>query len=449
MASIALIALVVLSVATWRTLLVKGRMGSTSNGVALLNRALDVRWGPGVSSPPRLGAPLEAGRLSIQSGMIQLVFYSGARMVIEGPAELNLVSSGEAECRLGRLLVEVPPQAHGFRVQTPRMNVKDLGTEFGMSVNKDTCALHVFKGSVDLSTGETKAARNLVAGSGAEADQGASLRTIAADPVVFASLYDLQRKSTEAAALRYDRWREASRRLHLDASLLVHFDFEHSSATDWQLRNASRRTDLVSDAAIVGCQWVEGRWQGKPALEFRGVSDRVRMNVPGEYESITLAAWVRVQGLDRQLNAVFMSDGFEPGTLHWLIRTDGVLGLTVVGRKPGSFQIVASPPVVSLDQFGMWLHLGVVADGKAGEVRHYFNGREVDRQRLNQPPPYRIGFAELGNWNTKGSKENDPLMIRNFSGSMDELCVFGRALKPAEILALYQDGKPSGDSEQR
>jgi hypothetical protein len=33
-----------------------------------------------------------------------------------------------------------------------------------------------------------------------------------------------------------------------------------------------------------------------------------------------LVAWVRVRGLDRQINSLFMSDGFEDGTVHWADR---------------------------------------------------------------------------------------------------------------------------------
>ena len=131
------------------------------------------------------------------------------------------------------------------------------------------------------------------------------------------------------------------------------------------------------------------------------MSDRVRLSVPGEFESLTLAAWVRVQGLDRQFNSLFMSDGFEPGTLHWLIRNDGVLGLTVIGPEPGNYQIVASPPVLTLDQFGMWLHLAVVLDGSAKRVSHYVNGLPVSEKALKINPPFRIGAAELGNWNAQ------------------------------------------------
>ena len=65
----------------------------------------------------------------------------------------------------------------------------------------------------------------------------------------------------------------------------------------------------------------------------------MRLSVPGEFTSLTLATWVRVQGLDRQFNSLFMCDGFGAGTLHWLIRNDGVLGLTVIGEKPEIDQI--------------------------------------------------------------------------------------------------------------
>jgi hypothetical protein len=54
----------------------------------------------------------------------------------------------------------------------------------------------------------------------------------------------------------------------------------------------------------------------------------------GDFQALTLSAWVCIKGLDRQFNSLFMGDGFEPGTIHWLIRNDGVLGLTVFG--PGS-----------------------------------------------------------------------------------------------------------------
>jgi hypothetical protein len=175
------------------------------------------------------------------------------------------------------------------------------------------------------------------------------------------------------------------------------------------------------------------------------VNDRVRLSVPGEFEALTMSAWVRVQGLDRKLNSVFMSDGFEPGTVHWLIRNDGALGLTVIGHDTNQYQICASKPMVTLDQFGIWLHLAVVLDGRARSVVQYVNGLPVSEKALKINPPFRVGAAELGNWNANGFLKDDPFMIRNFSGAMDEFCLFSRALNAGEVRALYSLGKPQAE----
>ena len=255
-------------------------------------------------------------------------------------------------------------------------------------------------------------------------------------------MFELQQRSLAAEAVRYDQWRVASARLNQDPSLVVHLDFENLSDPDWTLRNAAERNRSVPDATIVGCQRAEGRWREKQALEFQSVNDRVRLAVPGDFQALTLSAWVCVKGLDRQFNSLFMCDGFEPGTIHWLIRNDGVLGLTVFGPGSGNFQILASPPVITLDKLGMWIHLAAVLDGKARQVVHYVNGYPVARQALKLGPPYRLGPAELGNWNARGGPNPAPSLIRNLSGSLDEFELFSRALSDAEIRELYVKGKP-------
>lgn len=420
------------------------RRGETSRAVAMLNRVVNARWN-GPEQFPRLGAPLEPGTLLLDSGLAQIVFYNGARVVIEGPAELRLVSSTEAVCERGTLTAEVPPPARGFRIVTPRLDVTDLGTAFGLKVNRDRSELHVFEGHVEFRAEKGAPAQDLTSGKGAVLEGAAAPNWIAADRAMFAELFDLQAKSVAAEARRYDQWRESIRTLQGDPSLWVHLDFEHGGAPSWSLPNLGSRRETVRDATIVGCEWREGRWATKPALEFRGISDRLRLNVPGDLESVTLAAWVRVQGLDRQINSLFMSDGFVPGTLHWVIRNDGVLGLTVIGEK-GHHQILASPPVMTIDQFGIWTHLAVVLDAQERQVEHYVNGEMVSRHTLRIAPPFRFGAAELGNWHALGFRGEDPFLIRNFSGAMDEFCLFNRALTNDEVDSLYAHGRPQADS---
>jgi hypothetical protein len=412
------------------------RSVTTSKAVAMLSRTADAQWIQR-KEIPRLGAPLEPGHLQLQAGLAEVSFYSGARLLIEGPADLQMISQSSAYCNNGRIVAEVPDQARGFQIRTPHSVLSDLRGSLGVEVKAEETEVHALRGTIKVmgyAVDEGLAAR---------IDRSGSVRLIEAQQESFNSPFDLQSKSAAADARRHDQWRTACKRLESDASLIVHFDFQNISPSDWQLRNLRRSITDVTDAAIVGCQRTEGRWPEKGALEFQSVSDRVRLTVPGEFQALTLTAWVSVKGLDRKINSLFMSDGFDPGTVHWVIRRDGVLGLTIIGTRPGDYQIVTSPPVIALDQFGTWMHLAVVLDGK--RVTHYLNGFAVSESALKIGPPYRVGAAELGNWNAKGFPEKDPFMIRNFSGGMDEFCLFSRALSEHEIRSLYSQGRPQPD----
>jgi len=415
----------------------------TSLAVAVMSQAVEARWNrPGDARP--VGAALEPGWLRLRSGLVQVTFYSGARLVLEGPAEVQLVSPGEAFCQAGRVMVEVPAQARGFRVGSPQVKVVDLGTQFGLDVKRAGAEVQVFKGEVEyLVPGATK--HSLKEGEGVLVETGGATRRVSADSAVFDSLFDLQRRWLAMLALRYENWRTASAWRNQDSSLLARFDLEDTDTSGWTLHNVGVGGNHVTDATIIGCSETEGRWPGKHALEFRSPSDRVRFSVPGEFRALTLSAWVNVKGLDRQFNSLFMCDGFDAGKIHWQIRSDGVLDLGVQGPHIRDVQIFASPAVVGFHQFGQWLHLAAVVDGERRQVIHYVNGMAVSRHALKLPPPYRIGAAELGNWNAGEMPNQPPFLIRHFSGAMDEFALFNRALSDAEIQALYSEGKPQPD----
>ena len=205
-------------------------IGTTSTAVAMLARAVDARWAEG-TAPLRVGSALEPGWLRLESGLAQVVFYSGVRVVIEGPAELRLVSLSEAVCPTGRLLAEVPPPARGFRLKTDQLSVVDLGTEFAIDATRARTEVHVFKGKVELNPG-TAAERSLDAGQAAVVRESAPPRLMAANAAGFTPMFEFQQRSLASEAIRYDQWRLTSARLNQDPSLVVHLDFEDLSASD-------------------------------------------------------------------------------------------------------------------------------------------------------------------------------------------------------------------------
>ena len=182
------------------------------------------------------------------------------------------------------------------------------------------------------------------------------------------------------------------------------------------------------------------RWPGKQGLEFRQVSDRVRFHVPGEFASLTLAAWVRVDALPNRFNSLFMADGWEEGGPHWHVSADGKLELGVQGpnRKGGAHYY--SPAVLTPDRFGQWVHLAVAHDGENGLVTHYVDGRPVVREEVKLDIPIQIGDAEIGNWNLGPRPHTNP--VRFFTGCMDEFLLYTRALTDPEVGRLYARGRP-------
>ncbi|MBX7211032.1 MAG: FecR family protein [Verrucomicrobiaceae bacterium] len=100
--------------------------------------------------PLIVGRALPAGEYRLAGGRMGLSFAGGAQLVVEGPAQLSLLSPSRARLNGGKAAAHVPEGARGFTVETPGVEVVDLGTEFGVSVGPSGVSdVHVFKGEVE------------------------------------------------------------------------------------------------------------------------------------------------------------------------------------------------------------------------------------------------------------------------------------------------------------
>ncbi|MBI3858469.1 MAG: FecR domain-containing protein [Planctomycetes bacterium] len=403
-------------------------------GCAVLTRALDARW---EGSPTAPGSVLPKRRLALSSGSIQVEFFSGARVILEGPADFELVSANEGFCRHGKLRAFVPPQAQGFTIRSAAIRLVDRGTEFGLRVDRNGEAeVHVFQGRVELHS--TGASQDLAVGRAVRIDPAGAARSIDADPEAFLTLSELNLRSAEEAKGRYERWGASSDRLRRDPRIAVYYSFEDAPAWSRELRcQRAERSPL--DGAIIGARWTEGRWLGKKALEFKCPGDRVRFQDAGEYESLTLMTWVRVDGLDRPFSGLMLTDGWTSGSVHWQITEKGLLRLGIHGEKQAFDYDTAL--VFEPAQFGRWVHLCTVYDRPGREVLHYVDGRLVRRIPLRFDTLLRLGNVELGNWGVP--LQGTSYAIRHLNGRMDEFALFGQALREEEVRELHQVGAPA------
>ena len=143
------------------------RDGPSNACVAKLTRVFEAEWSdPAVLSP---GDELAAGqKLDLAGGLAEVVYASGARVLLQGPASFELSSSGSGFLRLGSLTAYVPPGVSGFKISTPNATVVDKGTVFGVAVQGNgPSEVHVFVGTVTVQPGSSAkqdAWRDVVAG---------------------------------------------------------------------------------------------------------------------------------------------------------------------------------------------------------------------------------------------------------------------------------------------
>ncbi len=102
------------------------------------------------------GELVKRGPLKISRGLVRLDFLNGARVTIEGPAEIEVVNEMHVVLHRGVVTATIPESAVGFVVDTSAAHVVDLGTSFGVSVSDDgQTDVCVFDGEVEVSSSET------------------------------------------------------------------------------------------------------------------------------------------------------------------------------------------------------------------------------------------------------------------------------------------------------
>lgn len=151
----------VAAVSSWLTWMTAGKSARRSQEVAQTARSesrpevaritatRNSLWANGAQNPGYGSRLISGQRLELTTGLVEITFDDGAVVVLEGPATFDVDSPGKAELHEGRLAAVVPERAHGFQVATARLNVVDLGTEFGLMAEREgTAEIHVFNGLV-------------------------------------------------------------------------------------------------------------------------------------------------------------------------------------------------------------------------------------------------------------------------------------------------------------
>ena len=193
----------------------------------------------------RRGDMFQSGQaIHLAEGVAQFRFRSGTEIAIEGPAEFVLIDDNAMLLYEGQLIAHVFENGVGFTVHTPDAEVVDLGTRFGIFVEKDGATeAHVFEGEIEMNThGEMI---ETLAGSAVRVEAG-RLEVKSASPAQFQSL-----SGTTRIEIVIDQERVIRR---------PPVNFQTTAITWSEPQDLTAAEDIITEGSLV--QAVNCGWEG-------------------------------------------------------------------------------------------------------------------------------------------------------------------------------------------
>jgi hypothetical protein len=419
--------------------------------VGVLSAAVDARWA-GCDKQPEPGHDLRAGMLTLQQGVAEIRLDSGATVILEGPAEVELHSVNSLYLHQGSLVATVRREAIGFVVNTSFGKVLDLGTEFAVRVASDSFSeIHVFQGEVKFYPESGGGSIVLPAGDARSIDSAGRLSAIAPRPEAFVRSHELHWRVLAQEGSDYHRWKAAMFDLHRDPSLRAHYLYEQGPSGEELLLNAAP----ITGGALNGLlgpddrnppTWVQGRWPQKHALRFE--RDKTQAVLVPAHSAlaitgpITLSTWVYFPN-ETQRGGHLISSRQDNHVNFQFSLFDDQYSLT--GQR-NRFEFLRFETQNRLwchskrfdPQSGQWYHLAVTHDNK--EAAFYVNGRLFERKAYKIRPEPVAAEVVIGAMKIQGQYE---LPAGDFDGIVDELMIFDRCLSDDEIQRIYEAGRPA------
>ncbi len=343
-----------------------------------------------------------------------------------------------------------------FFVRTPTAKVTDLGTEFGVAVDKaGMTESHVFRGKVLLAALDGGGQRQerevtLLANQSARIEKAKAGESfivrrdkVEVNPASFVRSEQFAVRARELRELPlkpFRRWQAFSEQLRKRGDLLAYYDFQRDPGDPrdqdgYELLRNRAPTGSKFDGRLVGSikmGMARGRFPGKDALQFNYTGDGVRINIPGQFPRLTLVASMALEQCNG-LSGILMTDDWgQPGQFHWQRISLGTTKFALFSANgEGSFQY-ESREAAELARWHTWT---TVYDAPAARVACYVDCRLLQEWKLAQAPKLKIGDATIGNWKPLTTWDPRPLF-----GSIDEVAIFTTALAAADVKQLQKSG---------
>ena len=178
------VAALCLVLVAWRMLAVPARRSLPDGVPAQIVAVSGPVWADDAPARHEGDSLQTGGLLSLERGLAEIFFASGATVVLEGPAVFEIVDGGTGKLGRGRLAATLNRPTGPLAIHTPSAVITDRGTQFGVEVDAaGKTEVRVFAGLVELAaiaTLGTVAPISLSAGDSGEVDSAGGISRIAA-----------------------------------------------------------------------------------------------------------------------------------------------------------------------------------------------------------------------------------------------------------------------------
>jgi hypothetical protein len=120
-------------------------------GPAKLSGAVGARWAGAALELPEGELFKQDQRLELIEGLAEVTFRCGARVILQGPAVLEIHHDSSARVSVGRIAVVTARVAPAFTIHTAAAQLSSREAEFGADIDFDgSLVTEVYRGEIDL-----------------------------------------------------------------------------------------------------------------------------------------------------------------------------------------------------------------------------------------------------------------------------------------------------------
>jgi cell division protein FtsB len=210
--------------------------------------------------------------------------------------------------------------------------------------------------------------------------------------------------------------------IELSEGLVAHYPFSG---------NAEDHSGNENHLTVNGATLSEDRFgMTESAYSFDGKDDYLFTDLDDRKGDFTLSLWAKADDIEqsRYRSVINIHDKTPGSAATCQIHTSG-------GRYP-TYQLFSSNPESFALVTTEWQHLAVTVSGKV--VRFYENGKHIYSQELEGGAANKFSNIIIGQ-----NRNRD----RKYSGHIDDVYVYNRAINDAEIARLFDGGLEDSDGD--